>query len=240
MQAGILPGMTKSVKNKGRQDNTVGRRIEARLAKLDRSAAEISKITSGSPDLIRNILRKEREGRQHRPRTDTIEALARELQTTVEWLISGTGPEEIDEEPIDGGHIESDAIGGRPQRAATIPVVGYVGAGAEAHFYPPGGDLDRVGAPHGSPADLVAAEIRGDSIGSLFDRWLVFYDDVRPAMTPDLIGKLCVVGLADGRIMVKKIAPGRGKLFNLVSERGPVIENVSIEWAARVKAMAPK
>lgn len=123
----------------------------------------------------------------------------------------------------------------------TVPLVGYVAAGAVAHFFSDQGEFDRVEAPDGSTTDTVAVEIRGDSLGSFFDEWLVFYDEVRAPVTPDLIGRLCVVGLADGRTMIKKIrrskTPG---LFHLESNTEGTITDVSIEWAARVKNMVPR
>jgi len=51
--------------------------------------------------------------------------------------------------------------------------------------------------------------MRGESLGALFDRWLVYYDDIRDPPTTDLLHALCVVGLADGRILVKQLKPGQ-------------------------------
>jgi hypothetical protein len=101
--------------------------------------------------------------------------------------------------------------------------------------------LDEVSAPDNATDTTVAVEVRGESLGALFDRWLVFYDDVQRPVTPDQINQLCVVGLADGRIMIKKIQRARGKgLFHLLSNtEGPILD-VEIEWAARVRSMVPK
>src|ERR1700678_2226491 len=61
-----------------------------------------------------------------------------------------------------------------------VPLVGYVGAGAIAHFYADGqGPFDEVSAPDAASASTVAVQIRGHSLGALFDSWLVFYDNVR-------------------------------------------------------------
>ena len=103
------------------------------------------------------------------------------------------------------------------------------------------GGLDEIDAPEGSTPDTVAVEIRGDSLGTFFDRWLVFYDDVRREVTPDLLGKLCVVGLDDGRVLIKKLQRSRSQgLFNLVSQTEAPILDVTIEWAAKVKSMMPR
>ena len=71
-------------------------------------------------------------------------------------------------------------IGGGPLRPPKAPLIGYVGAGAVAHFYADGqGPFDDVDAPIDSRPSTVAVQIRGHSLGALFDNWLVFYDDIR-------------------------------------------------------------
>lgn len=121
-----------------------------------------------------------------------------------------------------------------------VPLVGYVSAGAAAN-YTAAGELGEVEAPADVTDSTVAVEIRGDSLGSFFDRWLVFYDDVRRPLTTDLIGRLCVVGLEDGRVLVKKPQRSRTKgLFHLFSQTEDPILDASIEWAAKVKSMVPR
>jgi DNA-binding XRE family transcriptional regulator len=134
--------------------------------------------------------------------------------------------------------IESGEIPPGP----AVAVVGYVGAGSKAHFYAVAqGSLDEVAAPAGATANTVAVEIRGDSLGALFDRWLVFYDDVRSPVTADLVGKLCVVGLADDRVLIKRLQRGKtAGAFTLISERDEPITDVAVEWAAKVKNMVPR
>jgi hypothetical protein len=121
-----------------------------------------------------------------------------------------------------------------------VRVVGYVGAGSEAHIYAVAqGDLDEVDPPRGSTEDTVAVEIRGESLGAFFNRWLVFYDDVRRPVTPDLIGELCVVGLEDGRVLIKQVQRSRTEgLFNLISSVDKPILDVAVEWAAKVNSIA--
>jgi phage repressor protein C with HTH and peptisase S24 domain len=144
---------------------------------------------------------------------------------TPEWLLTGRKP------------FPSDEPEQTPARK--VRVVGYVGAGAEAHLYAVAqGDLDEVDPPPGLTEDTVAVEIRGDSLGAFFNRWLVFYDDVRRPVTPDLIGELCIVGLEDGRILIKQIQRSKTEgLFNLISSTEKPIADVAIEWAARVNSI---
>lgn len=128
-----------------------------------------------------------------------------------------------------------------PEAEPTVPLRGYVAAGSRAHFLPlEGGEFDRVRAPPGTNEKTFALEIRGDSLGELFDRWLVYADDVRSPVTPDLIGKPCVVGLADGRVMVKKLKRSKGGLYDLLSNTEDPILAVAVDWAAKVKHMGPR
>ena len=124
----------------------------------------------------------------------------------------------------------------------TVPVKGYVGAGSQAHFYALADeDFEEVEAPEGATDQTVAVEIKGTSMGPLMDTWLVFYKDVRSPITDDLINTLCVVGLADDRILIKKIVRnGRGGFSLLSNAAEPPIENAIIEWAAPVTGMRPR
>ncbi len=160
-------------------------------------------------------------------RRESADRYARKFGVSLEWLLTGNGPRERKTPPLRG-----------EQR--TVPLVGYVSAGAQTHFAP-GGELGSVPAPEGSTESTVAVEIRGESLGSLFDRWLVFYDEIRRPITPDLIGRLCIVGLEDGRVLIKKVQRSRAKgHFHLISQTEDPILDVAIEWAARVKSMSPQ
>lgn len=160
-------------------------------------------------------------GRGLRP--DAVQRYAKAFRVTPAWIMYG-----------ERASIETE------QTEGFVPLVGYVGAGAQAHFTD-AGILGEIEAPPGSTDSTVAVEIRGESLGSFFDRWIVFYDDVRRPITPDLIGKLCVVGLADGRVLIKK--PIRAKqrgLYHLFSQAEDPILDAAVEWAARVKAIVPR
>ena len=122
-----------------------------------------------------------------------------------------------------------------------VPLVGYVGANSKAHFYEVAQqDLDQVPAIDGATEKTVAVLIQGSSLGSVFHGWLAYYDDVRRPVTPDLHRALCVVGLPDERILIKKLHPSQTPgLYDLLSAEDP-IEGVRVEWAAKVKAMTPR
>jgi transcriptional regulator with XRE-family HTH domain len=126
--------------------------------------------------------------------------------------------------------------------ARKVKLVGFVSAGSVAVLYSEADDPDEwVEAPDGATERTVAAEIRGTSLGELFDRWLVFYDDLRERPSRSLLNKLCIVGLADGRVVVKKLTKGQlpGR-YTLVANTEPPIYDAAVIWAARIKHMTPR
>jgi hypothetical protein len=130
-----------------------------------------------------------------------------------------------------------------PNQERSVPLVGYVGAGAEAHYYALShGELDRVPAPDNASENTVAVEIRGNSLGPVFQSWLIYYDEVRSPVTSDLLGRLCVVGLPDDRVVVKQLKASKNPgLFDLLSNVNEEhIRDVPVLWAARVKTMVPR
>jgi hypothetical protein len=125
------------------------------------------------------------------------------------------------------------------RRPKSVPIVGRVGAGSEAHYYDVAqGPFDDVEAPSYASADTVAVQIVGDSLGSFFNSWLVFYDEVHTPPTEDMLRKTCVVGLTNGQVLIKKLLPGsRRGVFHLVSQTEGIIEDAEVEWAAVVLGM---
>ncbi|MEK9722107.1 MAG: helix-turn-helix transcriptional regulator [Rhodospirillaceae bacterium] len=157
------------------------RRIRDALAARGLSMKAASKAAGKGETFVRDILERDRT-----PGIEAFAALAKGLGVSVSALLSGDGPK------------------------AEVSIVGYVGAGAEAHYYATAHDPgEKVPAPDGATPATVAVEVRGESLGPMFDRWLVFFDDRREPVTPDLIGRLCVVGLADDRVLIKQIKASR-------------------------------
>ena len=127
-------------------------------------------------------------------------------------------------------------------RPPSAPLVGYVGAGAVAHFYADGqGPFDDVDAPLNSKPTTVAVQVRGHSLGVLFDNWLVFYDDIRNPPDDSLVGRMCVCGLSDGRVLIKSVKrSAQTGLWNLLSNTEPPIYDAGLDWAAPVREMRPR
>ena len=169
-------------------------------------------------------------GRDYGP--DEASRYARRFGVTPEWLLTGVGSE------FDTT-FAPEAFEASPK--PSIPVVGYVGAGAQAHYYAVSeGHLDEIERPELFHEKTVILEIRDDDLGPLFNRWRVFFDEVREPVTPDLFGYLCVVAVSDGRIVLRQVRPGEAEgRYNLVAQVGPPLLNVSVEWAAKVRTILP-
>jgi hypothetical protein len=90
------------------------------------------------------------------------------------------------------------------------------------------GKLDEVSIPKPIPFASKAIEIRGDSLGGLFDRWLLFYDEIHTPPTVELCDRLCVVGLQDESVWVKKLHDTAN------------LDGIPIVWAAPVKQLVQK
>lgn len=129
-----------------------------------------------------------------------------------------------------------------PMTGPTVKLKGYVGAGSEAHYYNLSDeDFEDVPAPIGASSTTIALELKGKSLGPLFESWLVYYDDVRSPVTEDLYGLMCVVGLPDDKILVKRIMPDRKGTFTLMSNgTDPDITGARIMWAAKVTDLKPR
>ena len=127
----------------------------------------------------------------------------------------------------------------RPLRQ--VPIVYYVGAGAEVYSMQSAEAFDYVEGLDNATPLTVAGKIQGSSMGSMFDGWLVFWDEQRAPVTSDLLGEVCIVALHDDRILVKRIEASRTPgLFHLMSNTEPPMLDVPVLWAARVTGMKPR
>lgn len=165
----------------------------------------------------------------------SMSAIADLANIPLDWLAYGAG-----EVPSKGAVRQKLAAEGVHN---TVPLVGYVRAGATAYYYASATDpLDWVPPVEDGTDDTVAVQIQGDSLGSFFDQWLVYYDEIRSPVTPDLLGRLCVVALLDDRVVVKKVRKAkRAGFYDLLSNTGnDDILDVEVAWAAKVKNMVPR
>ena len=107
--------------------------------------------------------------------------------------------------------------------------------------YAHGDGLDHIERPPFIQGAAVAVEVRGDSLIPVAeDGWKLIYAGEQALLEEEVINRLCVVKLADDRVLVKRLIrgskPGR---YHLISTNAPIIEDAEVIWAARVKAIIP-
>lgn len=143
---------------------------------------------------------------------ETAHRYARHFRVTPEWLLYGTGE----------------------ARKKPVPLVGYVGAGAEVFPVDDGGCLDEVDPPPGIGPSAVAVKVRGDSMRPRYmEGDVLIYDQHVPIERAD--GEECVVSLRDGRKFVKTVHLEPGGLVTLASFNADLIRNVEVEWVAPIR-----
>lgn len=124
----------------------------------------------------------------------------------------------------------------------TIPVVGYVGAGAEVFAvddYAKGDGMDQIEPEGYYSQSAVAVIIRGNSMYDQYhDGDILVYDERRGDVENFVGRRECIVGLADDRIMVKRVIRGSADgLFTLTSSNFPPISDVAVMWCARIRSV---
>ncbi|MCC2110948.1 MAG: helix-turn-helix domain-containing protein [Hyphomicrobiales bacterium] len=189
-------------------------RVRQALEKSGLTMKAASKKAGQGETFVRDMLERDRV-----PSIDKFSALAEALGTSAAELLEGGTP---------------------AQRS--IPLVGHVGDGQALHAAIDEAPFGFVEAPPGVSADTtVAVEVRGNSMYPLLDRGDLIYYEKRGAAPELLVGKLCVVKLTDGRIFVKRLRRGSARgLYTLESLNGPPVEDVTVDWAARIDWMRPR
>jgi phage repressor protein C with HTH and peptisase S24 domain len=121
----------------------------------------------------------------------------------------------------------------------TVPVVGYVGAGAEIYTiddHQKGAGMDLISAPpQGATGTMVALVVRGDSMSPAYeDGDVIYYDEIVIGDFTHLIGKRVIVRLSDGRTFIKKLRRNSDGNYWLHSHNADPIVSPQIEWCAPV------
>lgn len=140
---------------------------------------------------------------------------------------------------IPAQQLDNEIPGAEESERRTIPLVGYVGAGAEIFAiddHAKGGGLEEVECPWTALApSTVAVKVRGTSmVPAYHDGDILFYETQHTDFR-HLLGKECVVALADGRKFVKELRRTSAGQWYLHSHNAEPIVGSEIEWAAKVR-----
>lgn len=162
----------------------------------------------------------------HRQRQPTLDKFSRLV------AILGTTVAEIMEEdpPADGLRM--------------VPLMGFVGAGAEVEpdfEQVPDEGLDQIPVPFTLPADMIAFQVRGNSMLPQFrdGAVLIVYREQRRSIE-SFYGEEAAVRTSDGRRFIKTILRGAKSGFvNLMSWNADPIENVHLAWVGEIFTVFP-
>ena len=126
---------------------------------------------------------------------------------------------------------------------AVVPLVGYIGAGAEVFAiddHEKGDGLEMIPAPPGM-LNGIALIVRGTSMTPKYDDGEVIFIEKTVYAIDSLIGENCYLQLPDGRSYLKKLQYGsRPGLYSLISYNAPPIIDVPIERAYPIAFTKPK
>jgi phage repressor protein C with HTH and peptisase S24 domain len=124
-----------------------------------------------------------------------------------------------------------------------VPLVGYIGAGAEVFAiddHEKGDGLEMIPAPPGM-LNGIALIVRGTSMTPKYDDGEVIFIEKTVYAIDSLIGENCYLQLPDGRSYLKKLQYGsRPGLYSLISYNAPPIIDVPIERAYPIAFTKPK
>lgn len=78
-------------------------------------------------------------------------------------------------------------------------------------------------------------------LGIADDGSLVYYDERRDGVTDDMIGRLCVVWIDDGRVLIKRVFHGsQPGLYDLASTAYQTIRDACVTHSALVEWIKPR
>ncbi|MCK3780457.1 XRE family transcriptional regulator [Ensifer sesbaniae] len=164
-------------------------------------------------------------------------------QSTVNRWFQGAEPEGHRRDLIIALYNEVVNNGPKTSDGDIVPLMGYIGAGAEIEpdfeQTPPEG-LDQIHVPFPLPDEMVAFEVRGDSMLPVYKNGhvvIVYKDQKRPLEA--FYGEEAAVRTADGRRFIKTVMRGVDGV-NLMSWNAAPIENVHLDWVGEIFAVLPR
>lgn len=164
-------------------------------------------------------------------------------QATVSRWLAGSEPKGPSRDKLN--KLYEDATSGAAvTTAALVPLMGYVGAGAEIDpdfEQVPEGGLELVEVEIPVPDGMVCFIVRGDSMFPQYrdgHTLIAWAEQHRPLEA--YYGREAVVRTSDGRRFIKTIERGADRsTVTLTSWNRPPIENQRLEWIGEIYAALP-
>lgn len=171
--------------------------------------------------------------------------LARHLkvtQPTISRWKSGLQKPEHDQKEAILAYAATLGILDGSEVKSTVPIIGTIGVGAEVSR--PEDDIAssrRAGMPPTANRDTVALVVQGDNMLPMAENgWIIYYDNTSNPPSDEIIGKLCVVTLRDGRVLVKSLYKGREPdTWDLHAPNASPLLDQAVQSAAKVTWIKP-
>jgi phage repressor protein C with HTH and peptisase S24 domain len=131
-----------------------------------------------------------------------------------------------------------------PAAPGAVPIMGYIGAGAEVepdYEQVPADGLEQIEVPYPVPSGVIGFQVRGDSMLPKYnDGDVVLVEREQPSALDAMIGFEAALRTADGQRFLKRIMPGpKPHTFNLESINARTIVGARIVWASPVRMIIP-
>ncbi len=116
-----------------------------------------------------------------------------------------------------------------------VQITGYTNAAGEIEFLPKNQWTQTVRVPKILGTNLTAIAVRGNSLWPrYFEGEALIYRKLNK-ITPNLLGKECVVQITNGALLVKILESGNtASSYNLSSWNGPTQKQVYLDWIGEV------
>jgi transcriptional regulator with XRE-family HTH domain len=126
-------------------------------------------------------------------------------------------------------------------KAQPVKIIGIVEAAGRVVFYHPDKVRNCDDLPPHVGVATVALEAGAPLRGVAESGWLYFFENQKKPPSEDLVGKLCIVALKNGDVLVRTLQPGRKKdRYDLESSTEQTMRDQQIEWAARITWIKPR
>lgn len=192
-------------------------RFRARMEDRGFTMKSLSMAAGLNESFVRDMLQRKRQ-----PGVDKLSRLLSAMGTTLSEFMGET----------EGG---SDQM---------VPLMGFIGAGAEVEpdfEQVPDEGLEQIHVPFVLPAEMVAFQVRGDSMMPQFrdGTVLIVYREQRRSLE-SFYGEEAAVRTSDGRRFIKTIIRGtKAGCVNLISWNAQPIENVHLAWVGEIFSVFP-
>jgi transcriptional regulator with XRE-family HTH domain len=161
------------------------------------------------------------ENGDRNPSRDAAKRYGKAYGVRWEWILDKEGPPAAKQQPV--------------------KIIGMVQSSGKVELYQPSKFHDCPEQPPHVGVATVALEAGASMRGVADTGFLYFFEHEKRQVSGDLLGKLCVVALKSGDVLVRTLQPGRRKgRYDLESSTEPTLRDQQIEWAARITWIKPR